>query len=593
MIQYTVSPINLKAHLFEVELSLDVTGLDRLCLRLPAWIAGSYMIRDFARNIVSIQAVCDGVSVELDQADKHSWEVRCKGEMLKVCYQVYAFDLSVRGAYLDFERGFFNGACLFLEPVGFADTLCELTILSPDKDLFKDWQVATSLPVKPIETPFSLGTYVAKNYAELLDCPVEMGLFKRFDFMVVGIAHALVISGKYTADIVRLIEDIKKICAQQIQLFKGNTPFDSYLFLLHVADEGAYGGLEHRSSSALLASRMSLPASNMKNLDKDYMQLLGLISHEYFHAWNVKAIKPQLFENYNLSTEIYTEQLWIFEGITSYYDNLILFRAGIINQIEYLDLLAKNITQVYQGNGRTKQSLAASSFNAWTKLYKQDENSPNAIVSYYQKGALLALCLDLLIRNKSVQQLSLDDVMWILYEDFCQSGKGLPEGAWQRRVQEITALDLNEFFEQGVYGTEDLPLVSLLQSQGVTMELVALPDSSKGGDLFDAGLTPSQSVRLGIRYFFAGSIMRLTHVLDKGVAQCAGLYVGDEVIAIDGFKINQVERQLSRFNAGDSVELTFFRQGSLMSTLVFLQEFHAKTCFLTIQNPALNSWLKI
>lgn len=591
MIRYSVRLMSPKAHIFEVTLTLNLSKSGNVRLRLPAWIPGSYMIRDFARHIVSMSGTCDGVEVELKQVNKHSWDVMCQGNVLEVMCQVYAFDLSVRGAYLDHLRGFFNGSCLFLVPDGFAEEACELTILPPSEPEFKGWQVATALAVKQVKGDSGFGVYAAKNYAELIDCPVEIGAFERFKFTAEGVPHELVLSGKYSADINRLVKDMKAICSAQIRLFKGQHSFDSYVFLLHVADESVYGGLEHRSSTSLLANRMNLPAFNMKDLTDDYVQLLGLISHEYFHAWNVKAIKPQVFEYYDLNQEVYTEQLWIFEGITSYYDDLMLLRSKIINKAEYLDLLAKNITRVYRGNGRTKQSLAESSFNAWAKYYKQDENSPNSIVSYYQKGALLALCLDLLIRKESLNQLSLDDVMNGCYQDFRETNKGLPEGIWQRKVEDVTGLDLKGFFEQAVYGTSDLPLISLFKEHGMVMNLVAMPDSCKGG--FGIGETPNHQahISLGARWHLVGSLMRLTHVLDHGAAQNAGLSAGDEIVAIDGFKLSHLEKQLSRFSAGDCVPFYFFRQGILMMSEVTFLSAPANCCFLSLADSNLPLWL--
>ncbi len=595
MITYQLTLSHPEAHLLTVNMEIPLSDYpqDELTLKLPAWIPGSYMIRDFARHIVTIEAQLDGQAVTLIQTDKHSWKIRLQGktgETLTLAYQVYAFDLSVRGCFLDTERGFVNPAGLCLALDGAQDKPCRLRIPSPKGSANQNWQLATALSAVTIDQ-VGFGLYQAENYTQLIDSPIEMGQFTRFVFEAGGIPHEFILSGVFDADIERLKEDTQKICAYQIRLFNGQASFERYVFLLHVSDE-VYGGLEHRASTALLASRDCLPAKGMQGATDEYIQLLGLISHEYFHAWNVKAIKPQCFVDYDLDKEVYTEQLWAFEGITSYYDDLVLLRAGLIDKAKYLDMLAQNMTRVYRGNGRTKQTLNQSSFTAWTKYYKQDENSPNAIVSYYQKGALFALCLDLLIRRQSNGQKSLDDVMRVLYQDYRQSGEGLAEGGWQQRAQEILDLDLSEFFAQGLSGTEDLPLASLLKEQGIDVCWTARPNGNIGGFSEQLPENKSDVIDLGMKYQNSGMGLKVTQVWDNGAAQRASISTGDELIAVNGIKITDLNKQLDRFRYDRAVRIHLFRHGVLREVALPLQMATANTCFLVAGEWDKIEWLR-
>lgn len=439
MIHYKITPSPLD---HEWHILLTFTQDDDLPIEisLPNWVPGSYLIRDFSRHITSIHASCNGTSMPLEQIAKNRWHAAAVRGEWQIRYTVYAFDLSVRGSFLTTERGFFDGSCLFLKVEG-TETLphrLELTGIP------SEWRIATTLP----ET----GRFVfqAASYAELIDRPVEMGLIEFLDFEAAGIPHTIALSGIYPDfDRNRLVSDIKKICETELAVFSSPAPFQKYLFLLHVGDH-IYGGLEHTDSTALLADRHSLPPYGMTDADDTYTTLLGLFSHEYFHAWNVKSIKPAAFVPYDLDKENYTEQLWAFEGITSYYDDLFLARSRTISPESYLNLLAQGITRVQQTRGRLRQTLAESSFTAWNKFYKPDENSPNAIVSYYQKGALAALCLDLIIRNRSNGRHSLDTLMDKLYREWRDTHSGIPEKHWQIRCQEITGLDLEDFFQKNV-----------------------------------------------------------------------------------------------------------------------------------------------
>ena len=407
-VRYRILPVSPEAHLFDVSLTVSQPAPKGQVFQLPAWISGSYMIREFARHIGTISARCGGKPVAIRKLDKHTWQADPVEGALELSYQVYAYDLSVRGAYLDGQRGFFNATSLCLSVEGFEDSPCELEIEKPRSEVYQDWRIATSLTAGDGEmAAHGFGRYRAPNYDELIDHPVEMGRFERVCFEACGVPHEFVVSGRFKADLNRLAQDSKKICEWHINLFGTPAPFDRYVFMLYVGKD-IYGGLEHRSSTALMAERDDLPQSGDEAIGDGYLRLLGLISHEYFHSWNVKRMKPASFAPYDLTQENYTRLLWAFEGITSYYDDLALLRSGLIDQERYLGLLAEVISGVERVNGRTKQPLADSSFDAWVKHYRQDENSPNSIVSYYTKGSLVALALDLLIRHESTRVKSLE-----------------------------------------------------------------------------------------------------------------------------------------------------------------------------------------
>ena len=438
MIAYHISPLNPQQHLLQVSIHFDNQNNELTEIYLPNWTAGSYMIRDFCRHIVSITAKCDEKAVLLQQTHKNRWTLPPIAGHFCVEYVVYAFDLSVRGAFFDTERLFFDGAAVLMGIAGRENEPCELSFRLPNN--------AQGLMALPCEN----GVFKAENYATLLDAPFVANLsgsLKTLSFTACNIPHEIILTGECEyLDEKRLTDDIQKICTQHIELF-GKAPFSQYTFILHIADN-AYGGLEHKNSSSLIADSRCLPNVRYQNNRDDYIVLLGLFSHEYFHAWNIKSIKPAVFEHYDLQQEVYTPQLWAYEGITSYYDDLALVKCGVISITEYLTLLLKNIDKVYQHSGRLVQSVAQSSFEAWSKYYKQNENSPNAVVSYYQKGSLVALCLDLTIRHATNNQQSLDDVMRLLFNRVRQ-GKGLThDDDWQTAAEEVSGSLLNDFFRK-------------------------------------------------------------------------------------------------------------------------------------------------
>ena len=570
-VEYRVEACNPQAHLFRVTLTLAAPQAGGETLRLPAWIPGSYMIREFAKNIVEIRAKQGGKAVKLAKLDKHSWQTGKLDPLqaLEVESVIYAWDLSVRCAHLDQSHGFFNGTQLFLQVVGRDGEPHRVDIRRPQGEGYLQWKVATTLPAtsKRSVDKAGFGLREAPDYDSLIDYPVEMGNWQSVKFEAAGVPHEMVITGKVSFDAKRLAADLKQACEAVIAIFGKRPPFARYLFQTLVVGEG-YGGLEHRDSTALICSRGDLPAPGDKTQSEAYRGFLGLCSHEYFHAWNVKRIKPAVFKPYRLDQENYTRLLWVFEGFTSYYDDLALLRAGLISAQDYLALIAKTETAVERGAGRHKQSVAESSFDAWTKYYRQDENSPNAIVSYYQKGALVALGLDLTIRAKTGGERSLDDVMRHLWQHYGDDSAGVPEGAMPAIIQAATGVDLRREVARWAEGTDDVPLEKLFKACGVAL-------SRKAG---------ARITGLGVRTKAEGTALKLASVLDGGSAQAAGLSAGDELVAINGLRVtaSNLDALLARCTVGETLEIQAFRRDELRCFAVKLEAPRVEECALAL-----------
>ena len=572
-IHYTIVPKDLAAHLFNVTVTVANPDPDGQVFALPAWIPGSYMIREFARNIVRIRADSGGNAVALTKLDKHSWRAAPTGAPLTLHYEIYAWDLSVRAAHLDQTHGFFNGTSVFLRVVGQEATPHQVDIQRPGDPAAGNWRVATSLPELGAKR-YGFGTYLAADYDELIDHPVEMADFALGTFTAHGIRHDIVITGRVpNLDMARVQQDLKAICEAQIAFFEPKTrkaPMDRYVFLTMAVGDG-YGGLEHRASTALICARADLPttaSTRTTEPNEGYTKFLGLCSHEYFHTWNVKRIKPAVFAPYDLQVENYTPLLWLFEGFTSYYDDLMLVRSGIISEATYFKLLGKTVGSVLRGSGRNKQSVAESSFDAWSKYYRQDENAPNAIISYYTKGSLVGLAFDLTIRAKTGGAKSLDDVMRALWErygrDFYNGGglgggRGVTEKEVEALFDEISGVRLKGIFDRYIRGVEDIPLAKLYAPFGVKVG-----DERKNG---------KPSLDAGIGRDAGGA--KLTQVHEGGAAHQGGLSAGDIVIAVDGLRVNgnpcNLDGLFARYRVGDTVTVHAFRRDELMTFEVTLQ----------------------
>lgn len=568
---YSIFPYKPEAHLYKVRCVINNPSRHGQVLSLPAWIPGSYMLREFSKNIVSIKASSAGRDVKLTKLDKSTWRTDQCESVLEIEYDVYAWDLSVRSAHLDTTHAYFNGTSVFIKVHGKENEPIDLDILPPPDHVGREWKVATSLTLNGAEL-WGYGRYSAQDYDDLIDHPVEMGDLTVEEFDVSGVPHYIVITGTHKTDLGRLRNDLEEICKYEVAFFGDLPDMDRYLFLVWVVGNG-YGGLEHRASCSLICSRSDLPAMGMGEPSDGYKSFLGLCSHEYFHTWNVKKIKPAGFMPYDLTSESYTRQLWAFEGITSYYDDLILVRSGRVSAEEYLSLLAQTATRVWGGKGRFEQSVADSSFDAWTKFYKQDENAPNAIVSYYTKGSLIALALDITIRKVTNDKKSLDNLLAKLWTEYGKVGVGVPEGRIEELASEIAGCSLKEFFAKYLYGTEDLPLEELLSYVGVQFALrPPVSESDKGGlvktesgqTFFDVGIRSSDDA-MGVK---------VTHVFTGGAAEKCGLASGDVIVAIDNLKTSKsdLEDLLRQCFVGQELVIHAFRRDELMRFTLRIQE---------------------
>ena len=508
---YLIEIEDVHTHTFSVTLTVPLPAALQI-VSLPAWIPGSYLLREFARQLSGLAARQDGVEVRVEQLDKATWRVSCIADApLQLRYRVHAFDNSVRTAFLDGQRGFFNNTSLCLRVHGAEQQAHGLSL----GGLPEGWQVATAMPVS--------GTgWVAANYDELVDHPFELGRFWQGEFTTSGVRHRIVVSGALPVfDGARLLADAERICAAQVAFWGGVLPFDAYTFFLNAVDDG-YGGLEHRASTALIAARRDLPRAGQSEVSDGYLRLLGLISHEYFHSWNVKRLKPAEFATLDYTRENYTELLWFFEGFTSYFDELMLLRAGLIDAPRYLKQLAITASGVLATPGRQVQSVAEASFDAWVKYYRPDENSPNSTISYYGKGALVALALDLRLRATSAQ--TLDDVMRGLWQR--SAGGPISEADILAVVTECGDAAAAQALSAWVHGTADLPLPELLDAAGVAWR-VDKPTVAQR-----LGLRVSESALTGVQ---------VKQVLAGSVAQAAGFCAADEVIACNGWRLRRLD----------------------------------------------------
>lgn len=581
VVTYRVEASQPEAHLYTVDCTILAPNPAGEQLALPAWIPGSYLIRDFAKHVVAIRATAGERLAHIEKTAKDEWRVIPPGtcETLTVTIDVYAWDLSVRGAHLDTRHGFFNGTSLFLRVIGREHHACVLDLPRPRGAAYANWRVATAMPRAGATGRGEFGSYQAANYEELIDHPVEMGEFELLEFDAEGVHHEFALSGIHHCDGKRLARDVASICDWQIRFWGTPAPMARYVFLGTAVGDG-YGGLEHRASTALLFKRSDLPPPAKPAGDaapipvgEAYRGLLGLVSHEYFHTWLVKRIRPLTFagaDGIDLQRENPTTTLWLFEGFTSYYDDLVLRRCGLIDDDAYLACLSKTLAAVRATPGRFRQTLAEASYDAWIKFYKPDENTPNSTVSYYAKGALVALALDLTIREATSAKKSLDDLMRRLWIDHGETGTGVGEEDVRRVladvVPELDTRSVDRFFARALHATEDLPVAKLLATHGILLE-------EQGGG------QPSLGVRFDTK---TPNELRIAVALDGGAAQAAGLAAHDVLLAIDGLRVgaDQVDGLLERYRVGDTITVHVFRRDELRQFEVTLRAGEPKTFVL-------------
>lgn len=543
-IEYTLSMPRPQSHLFHVEMRIP-NAPRSLVVRMPTWTPGSYLVREFARHVEDLR-VTGGRARRID---KSGWRIVGRGGDVVVRYKVYAHELSVQTSHLDASHGYLNGTSVFLYAEGRLDGEHRVRVEAPD-----GWRVDTGLPRRA-------GAYVAESYDHLADCPFEIGTHRARLFTARGRPHRVALWGRGNEDLDRIVKDLKAIVLETSAVFGGKVPYDDYVFIVHLTSGGKeWGGLEHRNSTTLLAPRFTFKP------DREYERFLGLAAHEYFHTWNVKRIKPAAFMPYDWDREVYTKLLWAMEGLTSYYDQLLVTRAGLRSEARHREELADLWKKLVEQPGREKQSLEDSSLTTWVKFYRQDEHYVNSGISYYLKGELLGCALDLAIRDATDGRRSLDDVMRFLWERYGSRGVGLPEDGVEPALEAVTGRRWREWFERYVEGTEDPPLARVLAKVGWELKPVhkgrekdgkpEKPEEATGPGAWLGALAENKSGRLVA-----------TSVLAASPAERIGVAPGDELLALDGLRLSEdaLKKRLAEATPGRRVDLTVFRRDELLT----------------------------
>jgi predicted metalloprotease with PDZ domain len=553
-------------HLFEVDVAIKRTadGPQEELLVMPVWTPGSYLIREFARNVQDFAAsTAANQPLKWEKTNKNTWRVVTTGARdWHATYRVYANELSVRTSELNSAHAFWNNANLLMYLEGFLNSPSTVHVLAPDV-----WKVATGLPAVLGQK----NIFRAENFDVLYDSPFEASNFKTLVFNVKGIPHRIVIDGEGNYDPERMRRDVQKIVETQVEVMGGEIPYRDYTFILHLR-ANAGGGLEHLNSTALGYPRFGFkiqtgdratsasPAATTTP-ERDYRGFLSLVSHEFFHLWNVKRIRPDALGPFDYTKENYTKLLWVAEGITDYYADLLVLRAGLITENEYLTATARAIQTLQNTPGRKEQTVEDSSFDTWIKFYRQDENSINSQVSYYDKGAILGLLLDLEIRQRSKNGKSLDDVLRYLYVEFFKKNRNYTPADFQKACELMAGSSLEDFFKRYVRGTEELNYSVALEAAGLRLDTTG---TGTGDEKVYFGADVAQEEdRLIVRRVYAGS-----------PAYEQGLNAGDQIVALDNMRVTRdfFNARLAEKKPGDLINLTIFRFDDLSTLLIKLAE---------------------
>ncbi|WP_036479746.1 M61 family metallopeptidase [Myxosarcina sp. GI1] len=541
-IAYQVAMPQPASHLFEVSLQVNNWQENQLDLKMPVWTPGSYLVREYARHVQDFVAEDSNGNLASKKVSKNRWRIETENSSeITVRYRVYANELTVRTNHLDSTHGYFNGAALFFFISGWERQPIRVQIIPP----YSNWQVSTTLSVVDRKA----NIYEAQDFDTLVDSPVEIGTQEVYDFEAVNKPHQLAVWGKGNAKPQKIIEDTQKIIETEAKIFDG-VPYDRYLFLLHLSGSG-YGGLEHKESCTL-----NYPRFGFRDCNK-YNRFMQLVAHEFFHLWNVKRIRPHVLEKFNYEAESYTTSLWFCEGTTSYYDILIPLQAGVYERKTCLENLSKDITRYLTIPGRNVQPLGESSYDAWIKLYRRDANSDNNQISYYLKGEMVSLLLDLLIRAKHNNQRSLDDVMRLMWQRFGKQEIGFSESQLRNAIAEVADDNLDDFFVRYIETTEELPFDEYLEPFGLYVKAVEDDDP-----VFHTGMkVVTENGREIIKFVEADS-----------PAAKAGIDAEDELLAIDDIRITSefLSDRLKDYQAEDTIQVTVFHQDQLKTLPVTL-----------------------
>ncbi|WP_343031285.1 M61 family metallopeptidase, partial [Xanthovirga aplysinae] len=570
-LEYTLSMSEPHTHYFEVEMKINSLRQKYTDLKMATWAPGSYLIREFGKSVEDFAPVSkSGKSLKFEKINKNTWRVFNNREDFTASYKVYAFEISVRTSFLDASHGYLNGSNIFMyvdKQKGLSSTLT----VKP----FKDWDVV-STGLSPVSG--KKWTYHSPNFDILADSPIEIGNQEEFEFNAAGVKHKVAMYGQSNADFSKLKEDMAKVVEVATEVF-GENPNKEYTFIVHNLTRGS-GGLEHLNSTTLDVNRWSYEGSR-------YTGFLSLVAHEYFHLWNVKRIRPIALGPFDYDKENYTHLLWVMEGFTSYYDELLLTRAGIEDQQFYLNKLEGTINSVENQPGNKVQPVAEASWDAWIKAYRPNENSYNTTISYYPKGALIGSMLDLEIIHNTNGQKSLDDVMRYLYKEYYKKkGRGITDEEMQSAVEMVAGKKLDKFFKNHIFGTKTIDYNKFLSYAG--LELKVEPSSKEIANL--GVYTKNDDGRLVIR-----SVVRGTSAYE------GGLNANDEIIAIDGYRVDksEMERIIGMKKPGESVKITITRDGILQDLDVKLKNSNRnKYSINPVENPTekqqmvYNRWLK-
>jgi predicted metalloprotease with PDZ domain len=534
-IAYRVAMPQPQIHLFEVSLKITINNWDSevLDLKMPVWTPGSYLVREYAKQLQDFAVFNQrGEKLDVVKIAKNHWQIQIEdSDEISVSYRMFANELTVRTNHLDATHGYFNPAALCFYVSGYEHCPIEIMIVPPDPN----WQVTTPLPA------ISPYTFLAQDFDTLVDSPFEIGTQQVHDFTVLDKPHQLVVWGEGNFDPHIAIADIKKIIEVEAQIF-GGLPYESYIFLLHLSPSGG-GGLEHKNCCSLLYPRFNFHSKEQHN------RFMQLVAHEFFHLWNVKRIRPAALEKFDYEGENYTPSLWFSEGTTSYYDLVIPRRAEIYDEQEFLSELSKEITRYLTTPGRLVQPLSESSFDAWIKLYRPDPNSSNSQMSYYLKGEMVTLLLDLLIRDRTDGLKSFDDVLVAMWERFGETEVGFSEMQLQQIIESVANINLTDFYDRYIHGTEELPFNHYLNPVGLELKANEVT-------------TPY----LGISVKTENGREVIKSVATNSPAHLAGIDVGDELLAIDGYRVNadRLNDRLSQYQVGKTIQLTVFHGDRLM-----------------------------
>lgn len=599
-IHYDLSLLSSTEHLLQVNMYITHLSSNEIVLNLPAWIPGSYMVRDFARNLHALKAECpnsDSNNLILEQLNKQSWKVsniKCEAlDELKLTYQIYAYDLSVRSAFINQDYAFFNGTSVFLylndaQNIQHSVTIDEASFASLNPHGLS--RIATAMPKAEIDSA-GKAEYTCSNYYDLIDHPFLIGRLNYHSFRVNNTVFHLAFTGEHPYDLERIANDLSPIIKHHMALF-GEIPCEEYWFMTLICD-GGFGGLEHIASTVLQYNRFDIPfIGDDQKITAGYQQFLSLCSHELFHTWHVKQIKPQVMHQVDLSQEVYTPQLWIYEGFTSLYDDLSLARTGLISPKDYVQVVNEMLTRLLKNQGRHKQSVSQSSFEAWSKFYKQDAGSVNHIVSYYNKGAVVALCLDITIRQHSKGKYSLDTIMQLLWKQYGKPRIGTPDDVIALLCKKELNLDINHFLNMVTNTTVDLPLHSILQQIGLQLNLRPSQNAlDKGGDK-----PINNKVDWGAMVAPVDKMLRVNTVYDGRGASKAGLMQGDLIVAVNNWQCDEAKlfKILNQKSIGETLAIHVLRDAKLIELEFTISEALPDTCAITVEDEALfHTWLGI